>query len=74
MKFYGNWPLREWSNGGLRTPMPEKRSAMKSWDAALEQFKPRAGWAEAARRIRERDEDRLIDSSTTNSLTPRLKT
>ncbi len=28
--------------------------------------KPRAGWGEAARRMRERDEDRLIDSSGTN--------
>lgn len=26
--------------------------------------KPRAGWAEAARRMRERDEDRLIDQPT----------
>ncbi|MGH7216862.1 MAG: AbrB/MazE/SpoVT family DNA-binding domain-containing protein [Nitrospiraceae bacterium] len=26
--------------------------------------KPRAGWAEAARRMRERDEDRLLDSPT----------
>jgi len=28
--------------------------------------KPRAGWAEAARRMRGRDEDRLIDSAGTN--------
>ena len=28
--------------------------------------KPRAGWAEAARRMRARDEDRLIDSPGTN--------
>ena len=28
--------------------------------------KPRAGWAEAARRMRARDEDRLIDSPDTN--------
>jgi len=26
--------------------------------------KPRAGWAEAARRMRERDEDRLLDPPT----------
>jgi antitoxin MazE len=26
--------------------------------------KPRAGWGEAARRMRERDEDRLLDPST----------
>ena len=28
--------------------------------------KPRAGWAEAARRMRARDEDRLIDSPGSN--------
>ncbi|MBK5283515.1 MAG: hypothetical protein JJE16_15710 [Nitrospiraceae bacterium] len=28
--------------------------------------KPRAGWAESARRMRARDEDRLIDSPGTN--------
>lgn len=28
--------------------------------------KPRTGWAEAARRMRARDEDRLIDSPGTN--------
>ena len=28
--------------------------------------KPRAGWAEAARHMRARDEDRLIDSPGTN--------
>jgi hypothetical protein len=28
--------------------------------------KPRDGWAEAAKRMRSRDEDRLIDSSDTN--------
>ena len=26
--------------------------------------RPRAGWAEAARRMRERDDDRLLDSAT----------
>jgi antitoxin MazE len=26
--------------------------------------RPRAGWADAARRMRERDEDRLLDSTT----------
>jgi len=28
--------------------------------------KPRAGWADAARHMRERDEDRLLDSPGTN--------
>ena len=28
--------------------------------------KPRTGWAEAARRMRERDEDRLLDPPTSN--------
>lgn len=38
--------------------------------------KPRVGWADAAQRMRERDEDRLIDSPWHQpiSIIPRLKT
>jgi antitoxin MazE len=33
--------------------------------------RPRAGWAAAARRMRERDEDRLLDPTTPHILTRR---
>ena len=37
-EIFESWPSREWSNGGLRTPMPEKRSAMKRWGVASMQL------------------------------------
>jgi hypothetical protein len=58
---------------GLADSDVRKTISHEEMGRRIKAIKPRAGWAEAAKRMRERDEDRLIDSSGTNPLTPRLK-
>ena len=51
---------------GLADSDAQRTISHEEMGRRIKATKPRAGWADAARRMRERDEDRLIDSPDTN--------
>lgn len=51
---------------GLADSDVRRTISHKEMGRRIKATKPRAGWGEAARRMRARDEDRLIDSPGTN--------
>ncbi len=66
--------VRIGNSRGVRLPKPLIAEAGLSGDVEIRArngaivispaSRPRAGWGEAARRVRERDEDRLLDAPT----------
>ena len=51
---------------GLADSDAQRTTSHEEMGRRIKTIKPRAGWAEAAKRMRSRDEDRLIDSPDTN--------
>jgi len=67
-------PIRLANTGGARTPKPQSEEAALQQEIDAQVFRdpvlitsrrqPRLGWAKAARQMRERGDDRLLDQPT----------